>query len=206
MNTEKLIHDWLLEHRPEGASHEEASCAHCTGTSEQEEGVTDEQKAIYTQEQHEQLLASAVEKALSEAQSATDAEILRLNERLEAAEGELAERTEKVEELSSIISEREEQDRLEALADERVELVQAAANFSDEQIEARKLAWAKMSEEDFNSYLEDIRAVAKTPKDEKKVPETEFDGTRETAGDQGTELGAVKAFFSGGALSEAAQM
>ena len=203
MSTDKLIHDWLLEHRPEGATHEEAECAHCTGTSEQEEVVTDEQK--YTQELHEQLVTSAVEKALSEAQSASDAEILRLNERLEAAEGELAARDEKIEELTSTISEREEQDRLEALAIERVKLVQAAANFSDEQIETRKLAWAEMSEDAFKAYLEDIRAVAKTAPKEEKVPDTEFDGTRETAGEEGTEVAAVQAFFSDG-LATAAQM
>jgi RNA-splicing ligase RtcB len=204
MSTDKLIHDWLLEHRPEGATHEDAECAHCTITSEQEEVVTDEQK-IYTQEMHEQLVASAVEKALNEAQAASDAEILSLNERLEAAEGGLVERDEKIEELSSVISDREDTDRLEALAIERVELVKAAANFSDEQIETRKLAWAEMSEEAFTAYLDDIRAAAKAPKSEEKVPETEFDGTRETAGEEGTEVAAVKAFF-GEALATAAQM
>jgi hypothetical protein len=206
MAADKLIHDWLIEHKPEGADHDEATCNHCTGPSGQEEVVTDEQKATLTQETHEILVASAVEKALNEVQTELDAEILRLNERLVAAESELAERDEKIEELSSAISDREEQDRLEALAIERVKLVKAAANFSDEQIENRKVAWAKMSEEDFTTYLEDIRAVAKAPEDTKEeVPETEFDGTRETAGESGTEVSAVKAFF-GDALPTAAQL
>lgn len=201
MDADKLIHDWLLEHRPEGASHVEDDCPLCTQRpSGMEEAVTDEQK--FTQEQHEQLLESAVEKALNEAQVASDAEILRLNERVEAAEKESADRDAKIEELSSVIADREEQDRLEALADERVELVKAAANFSDEQISGRRLAWAKMAEEDFDAYLGDIRAAAKAPEGEEKVPETEFDGTRETAGEQGTEGDAIKAFFEG-ALSTA---
>jgi uncharacterized Zn finger protein (UPF0148 family) len=196
MDADKLIHDWLLEHRPEGASHEEDDCPFCTQRpSGLEEAVTDEQK-IFTQEQHEQLLVSAVEKALNEAQRASDAEILRLNERVEASEKELADRDAKIEELSSVIAEREEQERLEALADERVELVKAAANFSADQIKERRLAWAKMPEEDFGAYLEDIRAVAKSPKDEDKDPETKFDGTRETAGDDGTEQSAIATFFS----------
>ena len=143
MDADKLIHDWLLEHRPEGASHDEEDCPLCTQRpSGMEEAVTDEQK-IFTQELHEQLLESAVEKALNEAQTASDAEILRLNERVEASEKELADREAKIEELSSTIAEREEQDRLEALADERVELVRAAANFSTEQIEERRLALGK---------------------------------------------------------------
>ena len=170
MDADKLIHDWLLEHRPEGASHEEDDCPFCTQRpSGMEEAVTDEQK-IFTQEVHEQLLASAVEKALNEAQTASDAEILRLNERVEASEKELADRDAKIEELSSTIAERDEHDRLEALADERVELVRAAANFSAEQIEQRRLHWAKMTEEDFGAYLDDIRAVATSaPKDEEKA-------------------------------------
>jgi hypothetical protein len=53
-----------------------------------------------------------------------------------------------------------------------------------------------MPEEDFGAYLEDIRAVAKSPKDEDKDPETKFDGTRETAGDDGTEQSAIATFFS----------
>ena len=205
MDTDKLIHDWLLEHRPDGAQHEEAECSHCTVPSEQEESVTDEQKAIFTQDHHDTIVAAAVEKALNEVQTTSDAEILRLNERLEAAESELAARDEKIEELSSIISEREEHDRLEALAIERVELVKAAAKFSDEQIANRKVAWAKMSEEDFTAYLEDIRVVAKAPEGKEKVPDTKFEGTRETAGEEGTEVSAVKAFF-GDALATAAQL
>lgn len=195
MDADRLIHDWLLEHRPEGASHDEDDCHLCTqGPSGLEEAVTDEQK-IFTQELHEQLLESAVEKALNEAQKASDAEILRLNERVEAAEKELIDRDATIEELTSKIAEREEQDRLEALADERVELVKAVANFSDDQVAERRLAWAKMTEEAFGAYLEDIRVVAKSPKDEEEVPPTEFDGTRETAGEGGTEQDAVKSFF-----------
>ena len=54
-----------------------------------------------------------------------------------------------------------------------------------------------MTEEDFGAYLDDIRAVAtNAPKEEEKVPETQFDGTRETAGDEGTEQSAVKTFFA----------
>lgn len=203
MSANKTIHDWLLANKPDEADHDVDTCPFCTEkASEQEEEVSAE--TIFTQEQHEQLLTSAVDKAVASATSDADAEILRLNERLEAAEKELAERDEKIEDLESKIQAREEQDRLEALAAERVELVQAVASFSDEQIDARKMKWAKMSEEDFTSYLEDIREVAKAPTTEEKVPETEFDGTRETAGD-GSEKSAINAFFSPENLTVAAQ-
>ena len=71
--TLKEIHDTLLAEMPEGAVHDPLTCAHCTTTaSEQEEEMTVEQKTSLTQEQHEQLLASAVEKATNEATASVD--------------------------------------------------------------------------------------------------------------------------------------
>ena len=195
--TGRILHDALLEIKPEGVVHDEF-CPFCTeAASEQEEDVTDQ--AIFNEEQHEQLLASAVEKALEEASASTDKEILRLNEQLEEAEKALAEKDVEIADLKSVITAREESDRLEALASERVELVQAVANFSDEQIDARKASWAKMDEESFNDYLKDIEvavAAVTKPKGE-GAPESSFDGTRVTAGEEGTEMGAVKSFLTG---------
>lgn len=207
MNSTQLIHDWLLEHKPESASHDKADCSFCKReiASEQEEGVTAEQK-IFTQEQHEQLVASAVEKAATEAVATADGEVLRLNEQLEEAQKALTEREEKITDLEATISEREDQDRLAELATERIKLIAAAATFTDEQITARKEGWAKMSEEDFTAYLEDIRAVAKAPAtDDKKVPDTKFDGTRETAGEAGSEKNLIEEFFGSSASAIAAQ-
>jgi len=195
--TGRTLHDALLEIKPEGVVHDEF-CPFCTeaASEQEEEDVTDQ--AIFNEEQHEQLLASAVEKALAEASALTDKEILRLNEQLEEAEKALAEKDIEVANLQSTITDREESDRLEALASERVELVQAVANFSDEQIDARKASWAKMETEDFTAYLDDIKvAVAAVAKPLSVVPETEFDGTRVTAGEEGTDIGAVKSFLTG---------
>lgn len=205
MNTDRIVHDWLLANKPETASHEADSCSFCTDRpSEQEEDVTADTK-VFTEEQHDALLTSAVQKAVAEATASSDGEVLRLNERLQAAEKELADRDGKIAELEAIITTRDEQDRLAALASERAKLVQASAHFTADQIEARKAQWAKMSEEDFKVYLEDIREIAKNvpPQDGKKVPETSFDGTRETAGDQGNGVEALRAFFSSKALTVA---
>ncbi len=88
---EKAVHDLLLANRPNGADHDPTSCAFCTkaASKEEEKNVTDQ--AIFTQEQHEQLLASAVETASAEAAATADAEILTLNEQLDAAKAQLVE-------------------------------------------------------------------------------------------------------------------
>lgn len=208
MSNDRVIHDWLLEHKPEGASHDPGECSFCKReiASEQEEGVTAETK-IFTQEQHEQLLASAVEKASTEASAKMDGEVLRLNEQLEEAQAALTQRDEEIEALQAKITERAEEDRLAEVASERIKLVRAAANFTDEQIEERSERWAKMSEEDFTSYLDDLREVAKaSPGEEKKVPETKFEGTRESAGNKGSEKSVIADFFSSDAVATAAQL
>lgn len=187
--TRQERHDDLLRHMPEGASHDAESCPLCVTASTQEEDVADK---IFTQEQHEQLLESAVQKAVLDATKATDTEVLRLNERIEAAEKELAERDQAITELEEQVSDRERQDHLEALAEERAKLVQAEVSFSEEQIEARRLAWAGMEEDEFGEYLKDLKVVAKATDDGKKAPKTKFDGTRAVAE---LETNAVKAFF-----------
>jgi hypothetical protein len=191
----------LLEIQPEGVVHDPLCplCAETASEQKEEEDVTDQ--AIFTEEQHQQLLTSAVEKALEEASAATDKEILRLNDQLEEAAKALEEKDVEVESLKSVIADREESDRLEALAAERVEAVKAVANFSDEQIDARKESWSKMDDEAFEAYLVDIKdaiaAAVVTDEGDDQEPDTNFDGTRATAGKEGTEMGAVKAFLTG---------
>ncbi len=205
MNDEQAVHDLLLANKPDGAEHDPLSCAFCTSkaSKEEEDEVTD---AVFTAEQHEQLLASAIEEARQEAVATADAEILTLNEQLEAAKAQLTEKDTTITELETNISDRDETVRLEELAGERVAAVKAVANFTDEQIDERKASWAKMSEEDFAAYLEDIQVVAKAAVEKKTdgPPKTKFDGTRATAGEDGTETKALQEFF-GTDLTAAAQ-
>lgn len=197
MDTDRIVHDWLLEHRPDGAEHDADQCPFCAreaASEKEEEKVSDK---IFTQEQHEALLSAAVEKATAEAVAKVDAEILRLNEQLEQAQAELEAHKKRVAELEAAAEERAEKDRLEALATERAKLVRAVAKFSDEQIEARRMAWAQMSEEDFEAYIEDIKAVsAAAAKEGDGAPaKSAFDGTRETAGAEGSDFDVIAKFL-----------
>lgn len=198
MSAEKTVHDWLLANKPDDASHEMASCKFCKEPDQEKEEVAEGDK-IFTQEQHEQLLASAIEKARKEATASVDAEVLKLNERVMAFEKEADEKDAKIKDLESEINARDEKARLDALASERAKLVQAEVNFSDEQIEARKAQWAALSEGDFKAYLDDIREVAKVnggKKEEKKDDgKASFDGTRSTAGENKEEVDVIKDFF-----------
>lgn len=160
---------------------------------------------IFTREQHEQLLQSAVERASTEARAAADAEVLSLNEQLTVANQTIADRDATIEELRAQIAERDEAERLATLAEERAKLVQEAANFSADQVKARKETWAKMAEGDFAVYLEDIREAAKASGEKTKLPETKLDGTRETAGDAGDEKSVITAFFGDASVQAAAR-
>lgn len=198
--SDKVLHDLMLEIKPESANHNEDKCPICSekARASQEEKLSD---AIFSQEQHEKLVAAAVEKATEEFRKESDEEVLRLNEQLKQAEESATAKDEKISELEAQIAAREEQDRLEELADERAEQVKAVATFSDEQIEARKMSWAKKDEEEFNALLEDYKEIAKASSgsEEGEEPPTSdtFDGTRETAGEQ-NEGTALASFFETG--------
>lgn len=194
MNTNRVVHDWLLEHKPEAANHDATNCSFCVEKASTEENKVAEDK-IFTQEQHEQLLAAAVESAISEATSKMDAEVLRLNEKVEELEMATEGKDQTIDELKASIEERDEKARLAELAAERRELVRAKANFTDEQLDARAESWAKMEEDEFNAYLEDIEAVAKASKSD-TTPPSIFESTRETAS-EGDELAVLKGILSG---------
>lgn len=165
-------------------------------------------EAIYTHEQHEQLVGAAVENAKETATADSDAEILRLNEQVKQAEETATKAEAQVSELEKSNSDRDETERLATLADERAELVKAAVNFSDEQVETRKASWAAKTEEEFDALIEDYKAAAATAStkkssDEAKPPKSKLDSTRETAGDQ-TGPEALQEFF-GTSLAPAVQ-
>jgi hypothetical protein len=199
----KEVHDWLLAHKPDGASHDMMTCPFCTEKASQlEDNVADEK--LLSQEQHDTLLKAAVEKASHEVTAERDAEIIALNEKLASAEATITEKDEVIQSFKDADAAREEAKRLDALAVERVDQVKEVANFSDEQIASRKAAWAKMSVEDFDSLLEDFKAVSTAAKgSSEKPPKTNFDGTRETAGTKGTEKWAVSELFTTDAFVQA---
>ncbi len=198
MSTEKQIHDLLLEVRPEGAEHDQANCMLCTVEASEEENVATEDQAILSQKQHDVLVTTAVEKASAEATASADAEVISLNEQLEIANKTIEETVERVTALEQEIADAVELERLSGLETDRVAAVLAVVTFSDEQIAKRKSTWANLSEEDFESYLEDIQVAAKAEAKTEKTdpPKTKFDGTRATAGEEGTEMSVINDFFA----------
>lgn len=206
--TTQVLHDWLLENKPDDAAHP-TDCPMCAIQASKEESVSAD-AATLTQEQHAQLLDSAVQKAktdaAAEAKASADAEVLHLNEQLEEAQKALAEKDEEIASLKATIEERDEAERLATVASERIEQVKAVASFTDEQIAARRDAWAQMEEGSFAAYLDDLKTVAAVKKsDDGQPPKTKLDGTRDTAGEEGTEKSAMERFFTETNLSAAAQ-
>jgi len=203
--TDQQKHDALMELRPEGATHDATGCMYCTVKASKEENVAESDVKL-TQEQHEQLLSAAVERAEAEARAKADADVLSLNEQVEALTKERDELNDKLSELQRVIADSEEADRLSKLGDERAAAVKAVASFTDEQLEERKESWAKQDEEAFNAYLEDIqevaKAAAKASNGDKGAPKTSFDGTRATAGEEGTEASVIAKFFSVSSASQ----
>ena len=116
-----------------------------------------------------------------------------------AAEGRVAE-------LEAEEETRAEEARVAILADERAEQVAEVTEFSEEQLDERKANWAGMSEEAFAQVLADFEAATESAsnketgtKNKKKVESSAFTGTRETAGDEGSELGTLRTMLASGA-------
>lgn len=190
--TGKELHDLLLENKPEDASHDSGTCQHCDpqGQPSQEANVTE---AIFTKEQHEQLLSAAVEEARQKATADVDAEVLSLNERLTKAEADLAAKETEIGDLRSQIEAAAEEVKLQALADTRSKEVASVTTFNQDQLEARKARWAGMSEEDFNATLDDYKAIAEKPS---IARESAFDQTRPAT--ESTEVESLAGFFAHG--------
>lgn len=198
--TDEVMHDWLLQRKPENASHDVTKCAFCAVRASTEEKNVPTEPTL-TQEQHLSLLESAVSDAVTTAKTEVDAEILHLNELLEEAKATIATQVDEIASHVAASEARNEAERLEALANERVLKVAEVASFSDDQIKSRRSDWAEMSEEAFGKYVVDLSTAAKAALetgDDDKLPKTEFDGTRETAGDAGSEMSVVKTFFTDG--------
>lgn len=198
-------HDRLRAELPETAECV-ADCPYCADSrekaSKEENKVSEPNAKVYDQESVDALLESARSKAAEEARSEAETELAEAQTALKAKEEELAAAQARVEELEGQIEERDEKERLEDLASERAEKVAEVTEFSEEQISERKEGWAKMSEEDFDALLGDFKAVTESASsngggNEQKPPKSKIDGTRETAGAEGTDTESVKKFFSG---------
>lgn len=199
MRASQELHDQLRAALPAGASCVD-DCPFCTDpevASQREEKVSDK---VYDQATLDALLADARSKASEEAKSEASEEIADLKAKLQEAESERDKAKAEVEDLQKKVTELE----TEKLGDERAKLIKDATDLSDEKIAERKSAWAKMDEDAFYSMLEDMKATREAassgkpkPKEEQKPPSSEdLDGTRETAGEEGTDLEKLRKSMS----------
>lgn len=199
MNGQEL-HDLLRADLPDGASCMD-DCPFCAKSPEvasrrKEEKVSDK---VYDQEAVDALLASARSKASEEALVDADKQVAALEATIAEKDEALTTANAKVEELEGKIEADAEKARLDALADERALQVAEATEFSEDYLAERKAAWADLDEEAFAKTLADFEAITETAKASggKKPPKTtRIDPTRETAGDQGTDVNRLREFLS----------
>ena len=184
----KSFHDFLLEHKPEEASHDVASCPFCNdlqiASSGGQQHMSD---SIYSQEQVDSLVAAAVDKTVGEVTTELDKELVQVRAELEQAQETITTRDAEIVTLNTDITDRDEASRLAELGDERVALVTEVASFTDEELAQRKSRWASMSDEDFTETLADFKAISEAASvsddsdDDDDDPETALDITREIA-------------------------
>lgn len=184
----KELHDRLLEVKPEGASHDAASCPVCNGTATVEHAndishggsvktyTEDEFNAVLAQvadleakvkELDGVRLESAAEAKIAEAQAQADAKVADLQSQLDAAVLEAqAAKQEKEATVAYLEAQQAEADRaaqVAALREERIAKVKEVASFPDEYIESRADAWAALDEEAFEAHLADWKAIGSKP-------------------------------------------
>lgn len=210
-------HDLLLAFKPEGATHDSASCQFCpdaAAAEHQEETTLTEQEIQAMQAD----LASAnaeLERMRSEAaageneariQAAVDAAVAPLREELDAAVAQVttltADLNAKTAELDELVTAneaevqaREAAEAAAAVLETRVTAIREVAKFSDEQVEARKAEWAAMDETAFTTMVETLRSTAGA-----RNPIPAVRPSAMTAADGG---GSVHGAAAGGALAMA---
>jgi len=205
-----LEHDKLRADLPESAECVK-DCPFCADNREKaskEEKVSENAK-VYDQETLDALLEAAVRKAAEEAKKESEADLAKAQASLTEKDDELKKANTRIEELEGNVKERDEKERLEKVADERATKVAEVTDFTEEQISERKAGWAELDDEAFDTLLADFQAVTESaklksdddgkpkPKGKVEPPKTALDGTRETAGKDGTDSESMRSFLAG---------
>jgi hypothetical protein len=200
-------HDRLRAELPEGSTCI-SNCPYCAEDARSREKASKEEKVsdgnkVYDQETVDALLESARSKAAEEARAEAEDELTEAQATIAKKDEELEAANKQNEELQAEIDKRDEEARLAELAEERKSKVAEVTDLTEEQLDEHKAAWAKMSEEDFDVRLAELKAVtesAKASSEEKgkeKTPKSKFDSTRETAGKEGTDTERMRSFLMG---------
>lgn len=205
----QALHDDLLAVMPDGASHDAVECEWCLDPETAEVTGGDMSDKTYTQEELEAAVATAVEaatKSLSDEvadlrtdqeQAAVEARIAEVRTELQAqleaataakeqAEADATEAREAAEALVAYLTaEVEAAEAAEALKvrqDERVAVVKEIATYSDEYLDAKAPRWAEMADEDFDAFVEDLKATVEAAK------ATASDDSNDAGSEQGSSL------------------
>lgn len=181
----KDLHDHLLAQRPEGAKHDEDSCALCAmgepgnqstnpGGSMPESFTQDDVDGAVAaatadlkkrlSELEAQVQESEVGKAVAEATSAKDAAVSELQSKLDAAEAARTAAENKLAETeqywSDAIAASEEEAAFAARREQRVAAAKEAGVFGDDYVTENADRFAAMAEEDFAARLQEWQLIA----------------------------------------------
>ena len=198
----KELHDSLLQIKPEGVSHDEASCLICspetissveggdmkTYTEDEFNAAVREAVAPFSAEL-EKLRASQaegeVEARIAAAVAEVEVKLVELQSELDKAElrasEALKERDDIVAFLESEAQAAANAAALEIKRSERRDAIKEVASFSDDYIEANIDRWVAMEEDAFSAVLEDWKAIAIKAKAEDKVEVDVLSASAETA-------------------------
>lgn len=118
-----------------------------------------------------------VEAKIAEIKAEAEAKIAELQAQLDSAVLEASEAKKTVEDvttyLEAVKSEEDAAAELASRKESRLALVRDAANFPDEYIEANAERWASLDDSQFESLVNDWRAIAKKDETQSSAPETE---------------------------------
>lgn len=181
--TLKDLHDFMLEGKPEGASHDASECPFCAeaevaSATSNGGNVSDK---TYTEEQYTELLTqvagleakvaeltastekSELDTRIAEAKAELETQVTDLQSKLDAAMAESGAHKENFDQLVAYLEAQvqsaEEAAALEQRKTERVDAVKEVASFSEEYLEANAERFAAMSDEAFAAAIEDWKAV-----------------------------------------------
>jgi chromosome segregation ATPase len=177
------LHNALLEHKPEGASHEDCPvCLAATAeTAKEEANVAGDETRTFTEAEHLAVLSDAVRRETATLQTEKETlstEKAALESRVDTLEAEKAvlitERDNAVTELTTFKAEMAEKEQTEARKGERLAKVREVADHLPEDYftAERATRWAEMSDEAFETAVADLAATKPPAGSAPKVPET----------------------------------
>lgn len=176
------LHDALLEHKPEGASHDDCPvCLAATAETAKEEANVADEIRTFTEAEHLAVLSDAVRRETATLQTEKETlstEKAALEGRVDTLEAEKAvlitERDNAVTELANFKAEQAEKAEAESRKGERLAKAREVADHLPEEFftPERAARWAEMSDEAFETACADLAATKPAAGTGGAIPET----------------------------------